>query len=175
MNDMVEALRAGEIAIIRTDTLYGIVARAANQAAVEKIFEIKQRDRDKPLIVLLADADDAYDGAQTIRRYSENVDEPVTIIVDSPHAPVWLRHRDGTVGYRVPRDKNLRDLLRQTGPLVAPSANPQGEQPVRTIGQAKNYFGDEVAWYLDGGEVPIDQLPSRIIRLHADGSTEQLR
>lgn len=46
--DLVEHLKGGGIAIIRTDTLYGIVARAAHEAAVEQVFSVKSRDRDNP-------------------------------------------------------------------------------------------------------------------------------
>lgn len=176
MNDeLVKHLRASGIAIIRTDTLYGIVARAENERAVERIFAVKARDRDKPLIVLLDDANRAFDHAEVVETYSAKSDVPTTVIVESPHAPAWLRHADGSVGYRVPRDEALRALIAQTGPLVAPSANPQGEAPAASIEQAKKYFGDKITLYIDGGEVPNDQTASRIIKLEKNGSFKRLR
>lgn len=175
MPNLADTLLAGGIAVVRTDTLYGIVARANDEVAVERVFEIKARDRDKPLIILLPHADAAYDGAEKVHEFSERADTPTTVIVDSPHAPAWLRHADGSVGYRVPKDPALHALLEKTGPLVAPSANPQGELPARTVSEARKYFGDKIAWYEDDGEVPADQPPSRIIKVHADGTTERLR
>lgn len=175
MPNLADTLLAGGIAVIRTDTLYGIVARADDEAAVEQIFAIKARDRDKPLILLLPTAEAAYDGVEKVCELSENADMPTTVIVDSPHAPAWLRHADGSVGYRVPQESKLHALLEQTGPLVAPSANPQGTPPARTIAEAKAYFGEQIAWYKDDGEVPADQPPSRIVKIRADGTTEQLR
>ena len=175
MPGLIETLMTGGVAVIRTDTLYGIVVRASDEQAVERIFQIKQRDRDKPLIVLLPSAEAAYDGIEKVREFSERAETPTTVIVDSPHAPAWLQHADGSVGYRVPKDPTLHALLEKTGPLVAPSANPQSEPPARTVAEAKKYFGDAIAWYEDGSEVPFDQSPSRIIKIHDDGSSEQLR
>lgn len=175
MASLAETLLAGGIAVVRTDTLYGVVAQADSEAAVEQIFTIKARDRDKPLIVLLPNAELAYDDVENVRKFSEGADTPTTVIVDSPHAPAWLRHADGSVGYRVPKNQKLHELLVQTGPLVAPSANHQGEAPARTAEQAREYFGDQIAWYEDDGEVPATQPPSRIVKVHADGSTERLR
>ena len=117
----------------------------------------------------------AYDESETISKISENSNTPTTIIVESPHAPAWLRHTDGSVGYRVPKDRTLRKLLEQTGPLVAPSANPQGLEPARTIDQAREYFGESIDCYLDGGEVPASQPPSQIFKIKTDGSIERLR
>ena len=172
---MIDILNDGGVGILRTDTLYGIVARADDEAAVERIFQTKVRDRDKPLIVLLPSAAAAYDESETISKISENSNTPTTIIVESPHAPAWLRHTDGSVGYRLPKDRTLRKLLEQTGPLVAPSANPQGLEPARTIDQAREYFGESIDCYLDGGEVPASQPPSQIFKIKTDGSIERLR
>ncbi|MEK7089665.1 MAG: Sua5/YciO/YrdC/YwlC family protein [Patescibacteria group bacterium] len=51
----------------------------------------------------------------------------------------------------MPKGVALRSLLKQTGPLVAPSANPEGEMPARTIREAKKYFGNRVDFYVDSG------------------------
>lgn len=177
MNDqqmMIDTLNSGGVGVLRTDTLYGIVARANNEAAVERIFKIKARDRDKPLIVLLPDATSAYDAGETIAEF-DTTEAPTTIIVDSPHAYTWLRHSDGSVGYRVPKSPELQAILHHTGPLVAPSANPQGEPPARTVDEAKAYFGDAIDCYLDGGDVPSSQAPSQIFKRGADGSLTRLR
>ena len=104
-----------------------------------------------------------------------NNTRPTSVIVHSPHAPKWLRHHDGTVAYRVPKSDQLRLLLSQTGPLVAPSANPQGMPPARTVIAARAYFGDAIEYYSDGGTVPEDVPASRIVRVLDDGSAEVLR
>lgn len=163
--DLISVLNNGGQAVLRTDTLYGLVASANDQAAVAEVRDIKGRPEDKALIVLIADAKDAYDGAKEIQEHTENSETPVSIIVDSPHAPEWLRHENGSVAYRIPQVEWLRDILRQTGPLVAPSANPDGKPPAKTIAEAKWYFDDAVEFYLDGGEVDEEQAASRVIRI----------
>lgn len=167
-------LQGGGIAVLRTDTLYGIVARADDARAVARVFEVKQRDTDKPLIVLLAHSHDAWDGGDMLESFSHS-ERPTSVIIDSPHAPSWLRHHDGTVAYRVPASPELRALLAETGPLVAPSANPQGLPPARTVQAAKAYFDDAVDYYTDGGEVPTGSPASRIIRVAPDGTIDVIR
>ena len=67
----------------------------------------------------------------------------------------------GTIAFRMPDIPELRDLLVQTGPLIAPSANTEGEPPALTVGDAKKYFGDEVDFYVDAGK--LESLPSTLI------------
>lgn len=167
-------LKSGDIAVLRTDTLYGIVAQATNERAVARVFDVKRRDLDKPLIVLIASPQDAWDGQDILAEYS-NSTRPTSVIVDSPHAPAWLRHHDGTVAYRVPVVSALRNLLAKTGPLVAPSANPQGLPPANTATMAEEYFGDMVKYYADGGIVPDTGAPSRIIRVTTSGERIVIR
>ena len=75
----------------------------------------------------------------------------------------YLHRGTGTVAFRLPDDAGLRALLRETGPLVAPSANPQGEPPAKTIEDAEGYFGDTVDFYVDGGL--LDGEPSTLVKI----------
>jgi L-threonylcarbamoyladenylate synthase len=88
--------------------------------------------------------------------------------------PEHLSHLDGELGYRVPAEADLRALLKRTGPLVAPSANPEGAPPAADIAETRAYFGNQVDLYVDGGRVTANK-PSRIIRFTADGASEVLR
>lgn len=171
---LVQLLKSGGIAVLRTDTLYGIVARAEDEDAVKRIYTIKGRSRDKPLIVLIASPEDAYDAHVSILQHT-TFTRPTTVVVDSPSAPDWLRHHDGSLAYRIPANEELRLLLRRTGPLVAPSANPTNSPPARSIEEAQSYFTTQVDAYVDGGVVPEDAAPSRIIRIESDGSIQNLR
>jgi len=170
---VVATLQAGGVSILRTDTLYGIVAKADDEAAVARVHAIKQRSPGKPLIVLIASPEQAYDGQAMIAAHTDSV-QPTTIIVPSPSAPIWLQHSDGTVAYRVPCKENLRALLIKTGPLVAPSANREGEEPAQDVTAAKAYFEDLVDIYVDESKV-IDAQASRIIRVETDGTISQIR
>lgn len=161
------------MAILRTDTLYGVVARADNESAVERIYELKGRDETKPCIVLLPDAAQAYDPLP--KALTERWPGPVSIIAPSPHAPAWVRRSGTTVAYRLPADESLRALLAQTGPLIAPSANLQGAEPARDIAMAQDYFGERVDAYVDEGAVPVGTPPSELWRIDDNGQWEQLR
>ena len=173
---LVEMINSGAVGILLTDTLYGIVAKADNESAVARVYEIKNRTDSKPPIVLIGDVSQMYDPLPN------GVDETVdgkwpgknSIIVPSPSAPEWLVRGSNGVAYRLPANNMLRNLLRQTGPLIAPSANLEGEQPARSVGEAQGYFGDKVDFYVDGG-VAFDSQPSNLFSMTVDGDFEQLR
>ncbi|HEX8390226.1 MAG TPA: L-threonylcarbamoyladenylate synthase [Candidatus Saccharimonadales bacterium] len=173
---LVEVLRGGGVAVVRTDTLYGLVAQADNEAAVERVYATKGRDAGKSCIVLLAEPTDAYDFTQQLQRnVASYADTPTSFLTDAPSAPPWLLRQNNQLAYRVPVADNLRELLRRTGPLIAPSANPQGQPPARSVDEARAYFGAAVDLYIDGGTIPADMPPSRLVRVHFDGSVERLR
>lgn len=169
---LVELLNRGGIAVLRTDTLYGVVARAADEAAVERIYQLKDRTQHKPCIVLVADIEQLFDPLTL--DVGGKWPGPVSIILPSPQAPAWLKRGGDTVAYRLPDDAILRHLLRQTGPLIAPSANPEGEAPALTISEAEAYFGREVDAYVDEGVVADDVPPSQLWKVGAEG-WERLR
>lgn len=174
---LIEALRAGGVAVLRTDTLYGIVARADDEKAVERLYEVRRRDTGKSCIILLDTPESACgnSGILTKAMRQHATSQPTSFVIAASDAPTWLLRENHSLAYRIPDDERLQSILRQTGPLIAPSANPQGLPPARTIDEARAYFGDDVDIYIDDGEVPIDQQPSRIIRIHDDGRMEQLR
>ena len=174
---LIEALHAGGVAVIRTDTLYGIVACADNKKAVDRIYEIKGRDYNKSCIVLLPVPAASYGHSEELTRAITSIEQttPTSIIIDAENAPRHLLRENSQLAYRIPAGESLRQLIAQTGPLIAPSANAQGEQPARTVQQAIEYFGDDVDVYVDGGEVPLDTPPSQIILIHPDGSSDRLR
>lgn len=170
------SLNDGLIGIIRTDTLYGVLARAADAKAVARVYDLKSRDETKSPIVLIGDVNDLFDetGA-SVRDLLDSVwPGPVSVIVPSVHAPIWIRRDNDSVAYRMPADENLRELLKQTGPLIAPSANPEGESPAMDIQEAQAYFGDAADFYVDGGQV-TDPTPSQLLLVKPDGEVSRLR
>ncbi len=68
----------------------------------------------------------------------------------------------GSIAFRYPKDERLQEILKDTGPLVAPSANPEGMPPATTIEEAKKYFSESVDFYVDGGT--RDAKPSSVIQ-----------
>lgn len=176
-HELIALLKSGGIAVIRTDTLYGVVASTDIESAVEKVYSVKGRDPDKSCIILLDDMHSAYGRGDELDSDSHRFqsDVPTSFLIDGTGAPSWLLRENHLLAYRVPADLGFRQFLAKTGPLIAPSANPQGQPPARTIEEARAYFGDMVDMYVDGGEVPADTPPSRLIRVHDNGSVERLR
>ena len=97
----------------------------------------------------------------------------VSVVLKCPGEKFQYLHRDTyKLSFRVPDDRDLRTLLEKVGPLVVPSANPEGEIPAHTIKVAKNYFGDKVDFYIDGGEIISE--PSALVEIK-NGEVKVLR
>lgn len=169
------ALQNDGVVVVRTDTIYGIIALATSQEAVEKVYAVKHRDPSKQCIVLVARAEDVPAYATIIDQYSVKSDLPTSVIVPATTEPAWVLRGGTTIAYRVVRDPFLKHVVETVGPVIAPSANPESEPPARTIEEAKAYFGSQVDAYIDGGEVPETVHASRIIEVKPDGSIVQLR
>ncbi len=167
---IVDLINSNKIGVFPTDTLYGLVGTALSPRIVEKIYEIKERDKDKPLIVLIASKEQlkSYFNIDKSFKFWPGKCSLILPIKKFPHL-----HRGGeTIAFRVPDKSDLINLLEKTGPLVAPSANKQGEPPAKTIKMAKKYFGKRVDFYVDGGV--LNSKPSTIVKLNK-GKAEVLR
>lgn len=175
-SEVAEILRGGGIGIVRTDTIYGIIARAADEKAVERVFASKGRDDQKSPIVLIARLDQMFDTSPAAEQQLTREVWPGKITVAHPakNAPPWLTRGNSEFGYRMPDVAELRALIEAVGPLIAPSANLQGQSPALDIVEAINYFGDQVDFYVDGGRV-TDSTPSQLLRINERGEIERLR
>jgi L-threonylcarbamoyladenylate synthase len=176
---LVKVLKEGKVAVIPTDTIYGVVGRAEDQLVVERIYAIRKRNPEKPCIILISDTGELekFSISLTLEQ-KEKLKEfwpgPVSIILDCLDEKFSYLHRGtNTLAFRVPASEELRNLLKQTGPLIAPSANPEGLSPAKTTQEARNYFGDTVDLYIDEGEVV--GKASKVIKLHKDGGVSILR
>lgn len=175
VDQITKALLGGGIVIIRTDTIYGIIARAADEKAVEKVYDVKQRERNKQCIVLIASTADVPAHAELIRRITTTEKIPTSVVVPASDEPEWLLRGGDSVAYRVVKNELLREVIEKVGPVIAPSANPESKPPAKNIAEAKKYFGNSVDLYVDGGEVPRTVHASQIIRLESDGTVNHLR
>ena len=174
--EIIRLLKAGGIGVLRTDTLYGVVASANNQAAVGRVYELKGRDETKSPIVLVSDRSQIFDDISTENKHllDDVWPGPVSVIIPSTQAPTWIRRGNESVAYRLPNDDELRRLVEQTGPLIAPSANPEGLPPAMNIEEANSYFSNNVDFYVDSGTV-TDASPSQLLRITNDGDVIRLR
>ena len=168
-------LKNGGIAVVRTDTIYGIVALASNQQAVEKVYAAKHRYPAKQCIVLIAAVPEASPYAELIQRYSAHASSPTTVIVPATDEPSWILRGGDTIAYRVVKDEFLQSVILEVGPIIAPSANPEGLEPAADISTAKEYFGNTVDTYIDGGTVPADTQASQIIEVSTDHTARIIR
>jgi L-threonylcarbamoyladenylate synthase len=156
MKRPIDSLRAGGVGVMATDTLYGVVAPVLNRAAVERVYQLKHRRPSKPCIILISHYEDlAGFGIEVTpglrRQLSEYWPGPVSVILPCPRADLAYLHRGTrTLAFRLPAKPALRRFLQQTGPLIAPSANPEGLPPATTLGEARAYFGDAVDFYRRG-------------------------
>jgi L-threonylcarbamoyladenylate synthase len=152
-------LENGGVIIAPTDTLYGVLARASDKKAVQKVYRIKGRNEKKPCIVLIASfADLKKFGISLTQSQKEFLQElwpgKVSIVLPDLLKKFDYLHRGTeTIAFRMisKRSRNLYSLISRVGPLVAPSANPEGQAPACTMHEARKYFGDAVDAYICGG------------------------
>lgn len=161
-----------------TDTIYGVVGQALNRETVERIYVLKKRTPTKPVIILIADIDEVKSFGVLLSDADRAMCErlwpgAVSIILPCARPELEYLHRGTqTLAFRLPANDQLRAFLRETGPLVAPSANIEGEPPAQNIAEARNYFHDDVDAYEDGGQRVGE--PSTLISI-ADGRVIILR
>lgn len=172
---IIDALRKGGVVVVRTDTIYGVIALASNESAVEKVYSVKHRNLTKQCIILVDEVPEDSPYAQYINDFSGNAVVPTTIVVPAHDEATWVLRGGDTIAYRVTRDPLLKAVIKEVGPVIAPSANPEGLEPARTIQTAKEYFGDTVDVYIDGGEVPKDVAPSEILSVDEAGKLSIVR
>ncbi len=176
---VIAALQSGQIGVIPSDTQYGIMCSALNEAAVERVYRVRSRTESKPCVVLAASLDQLLE-TEGLDRNSLLMAEqywpgPVSVVVPCKKSSFAHIHRgQGSIAFRVPRKADLSAMLDKTGILIAPSANPEGQEPATTIAEAQTNFGNTVDFYVDGGELAA-KLPSTLITFDEDGLVTTLR
>lgn len=152
-------LEPDSIMVYPTDTIYGILGNALSKSVVSKIYKIKGRDENKPFIILISKIEDLKLFGIKISKEQQTFLKSVwpgkvSVILPCTSKKFSYLHRGtNSLAFRLPKKKFLQALLQKTGPLVAPSANPQALPPAKTIREAKNYFGDTVDMYVSGGKL----------------------
>lgn len=167
------AIRAGELVVMPTDTVYGLAADAFDPAAVARLLAAKGRGREMPPPVLVASAatlDALAIGVPTwartlVERYWPG---PLTVVVRQQVSLQWdLGDAKGTVAVRMPSDQLALELLARTGPLAVSSANTTGRPAATDAAAAAEMLNEAVSVVLDGGPTP-SEVPSTIIDCTAE-------
>lgn len=154
------ALESGELAVIPTDTVYGLAADAFSAESVQRLLDAKGRTRQMPPPVLVgapttleALVADLPGWLRTMT--SELWPGPLTVICQQQPSLSWdLGETHHTVAVRMPDHPIALALLKQTGPLAVSSANLTGEPAAVTAEDAERMLGDSVSVYLDAGSSP---------------------
>lgn len=165
----ISILKNGGIGVLPTDTIYGLVGSARNRQIVEKIYKLRKRKPNKPFIILISSFTDLKLFNVSLSAVEKGILEKiwpgkVSVILKCPDEKFSYLHRGtNTLAFRLPHDKNLINILEKTGPLVAPSVNLEGKPPAETIEKAKEYFGEQVEFYVDAGKLSSE--PSTLIKI----------
>ncbi len=192
-----DVLKNDKLAVIPTDTIYGIVASARSATAVEKVYAARGRDLDKPCIILIDDVKCISDFGCVVSEAAKKImstlwnqkvslaekkaalekygvdasdirENAFSLVVGCSHDDFTYLHRGtGTLCFRVPFGDNehspcVRNLLRDIGPIIAPSANTQGVPTPRDLAEIKGVFGDSVDAYVEALH-PLNANPSHVI------------
>ena len=165
-------IKAGQLVVYPTETVYGIGANIYDQVAIKKLFVAKNRPFDMPLSVAVADKDMVEQIAIMTKPVEKLIDAflpgPLTIITKkNPNVPDIVTSMSFKVGIRIPDDPVALELIRRTGPIVATSANLHSHKDATTAEEAIADFGDSVATYLDEGHTPTGR-PSTIVWISGD-------
>ncbi len=155
------AVKAGRLIVMPTDTLYGIGCDAFDNQAVESLLRAKHRGPDMPVPVLVGSWQ-TVEGL--VREYSFDMRRLVeafwpgglsVIVHQAPSLPWNLGDARGTVMLRMPLHPVAIEILQKTGPMAVSSANISGQPPATSVDQAENQLGADVAMYVDGGPATI--------------------
>lgn len=158
------SLRKGEIILFPTDTVYGLGVDSTATTAIERLYEVKGRPREKPFQWLIANAAMARDHSSGWDARAEKLARafwpgPLTLVVP---------HHQERIGWRVPRHAWLLDLLAELGrPLIASSANRSGNPPSDTCPPACREFADIISFAVDGGRL-ASPTASTVVILEPD-------
>ncbi len=168
-SQVAQAFMKGMVGVIPTDTVYGLAARAHDESAVKKMYDLKNREK-KPGTLIAANVQQLLDlgvSQGDIDQVSKYWPGPVSAVL-TLYTSGYLHQEVGTLAMRVVDDENLVKILETTGPLITSSANQPAQPPATTIDEAYDYFGDSVDFYVDGGVIDNVQ-PSTIVRPTTDG------
>jgi len=178
----IKILEAGGLILYPTDTIWGIGCDATNEAAVQKIFTLKQRADEKSMIVLLPSERDViqYVGQPDLAVFDflETVTKPTTIIYPGAVGlAANLVGADGSIGIRITADPFCRHLLKRfQKPIVSTSANVSGYPPPQIFKDISTEIKEGVDYIVQHRqEDNIAAQPSAVIKWNSDGSHTVLR
>lgn len=160
-----DTLLGGGVALVPTDTVYGLAVAAGRPEAAARIFEMKQRPAIRNLPIMVAGVDQlgslgAVVTADARKLLDAFAPGPITIAFGLAGAPDWLAGRD-EIAVRIPEEESLLAILRETGPLLVTSANAHQQETPETVADILAQLTGDPDLVLDGG--PRQSVPSTLV------------
>ena len=167
MKEIVEVIKDGGVVIMPTDTIYGIIADATNECAIQRVYEMKKRNENKPMLMLV-------NGIEMLEKYVSSINDierklidelwpgALTIIFKKRNVSDLLTGGLDTVGIRFPDNELLIDIMNELNvPLLSTSVNVSGDESATCINNINNLILDSVDYVYDIGECKGE--PSTIV------------
>jgi L-threonylcarbamoyladenylate synthase len=178
---LITALQNGETILYPSDTIWGLGCDATNEAACQKILDIKNRPKEKSFIVLV-------DSIQMLEKYVPEFHPICYDLIDLSTAPLTIIYpcarglapsvlaSDGSVGIRIPNDKHCLELIRKLKkPIVSTSANISGEKNPKNYTEINKEIIESVDSILFVKTDQIMDNPSQIIKIGLEGGVQVIR
>lgn len=174
-----DILKNDGLAVIPTDTVYGLVGDATNEEVINKIFDLKQREKEKPLLILISNLD-------MLNHYVENISKielkiinhfwpgPLTIIfANKKNLSDTLTSGKKEIAIRMPNNRDLLDLINKLNkPIIATSANIAHKKTITSIDLLEDSIKNNIDYIYDGGY--LEDIPSTIIKV-SDNKVDIIR
>ncbi|HHT7813883.1 TPA: L-threonylcarbamoyladenylate synthase [Streptococcus suis] len=178
MDKLRTILENGGAVILPTETVYGLFAQALNEDAVNRVYQLKQRPRDKAMNLNVSNLNDIYFFSQNTpffleKLYNRFMPGPLTIILKAnDNVPFWVNSGLDTVGFRLPNHEQTLRLIAETGPLIGPSANVSGQESGKKFSDIQAQFSvdlpgikdDQALTGIDSTILDLSGQKARILR-----------
>lgn len=170
MNNIVNKIIKGGIGVIPTDTVYGLVCDALNIDSVDKIYKLKKRDYNKPLVILVSNIEMLKKCIKNLNDLELDIinkywpGELTIVFKKSNYIPDIVAGGTDEIAIRMPNNKELVDLINSVDrPLVATSANVSSQDTITNINKLEDSIKDNIDFIIDGGT--INNSASTIIKV----------
>ncbi|HEL2411933.1 TPA: threonylcarbamoyl-AMP synthase [Streptococcus suis] len=178
MDKLRTILENGGAVILPTETVYGLFAQALNEDAVNRVYQLKQRPRDKAMNLNVSNLNDIHFFSQNTpffleKLYNRFMPGPLTIILKAnDNVPFWVNSGLDTVGFRLPNHEQTLRLISETGPLIGPSANISGNESGKKFSDIQAQFSvdlpgiedDQALTGIDSTILDLSGQKARILR-----------
>ncbi|HEM3473698.1 TPA: threonylcarbamoyl-AMP synthase [Streptococcus suis] len=178
MDKLRTILENGGAVVLPTETVYGLFAQALNEEAVNRVYQLKQRPRDKAMNLNVSNLNDIYFFSQNTpffleKLYNRFMPGPLTIILKAnDNVPFWVNSGLDTVGFRLPNHEQTLRLISETGPLIGPSANISGNESGKKFSDIQAQFSvdlpgiedDQALTGIDSTILDLSGQKARILR-----------